>query len=175
MADLTWWCIFIHLTTRPSTDGKRAPLTAISLQAVGSHKEATPTYRKDVVNKKLGKNVIFFSQNHTEINSYDWTITKKTTRTIKHENFSKMKILKVDRWALSLNSVKYWFILPTSEVLLFLAIPWTGPRRESREYDVIWGDSSNHAVTAMRPVWTSLQVLAKVSSDYTVLSGMYYN
>ena len=24
--------------------GKRAPLTAISLQAVGSHKEATPTY-----------------------------------------------------------------------------------------------------------------------------------
>ena len=68
-----------------------------------------------------------------------------------------MKILKVDRWALSLNSVKYWFILPTSEVLLFLAIPWTGPRRESREYDVIWGDSSNHAVTAMRPVWTSLQ------------------
>ena len=86
-----------------------------------------------------------------------------------------MKILKVDRWALSLNSVKYWFILPTSEVLLFLAIPWTGPRRESREYDVIWGDSSNPAVTAMRPVWTSLQVLAKVSSDYTVLSGMYYN
>ena len=39
-------------------------LTAISLQAIGSHKEATPTYiyiyRKDVVNKKLGKNVIFF-------------------------------------------------------------------------------------------------------------------
>ena len=50
--------------------------------------------------KKFGKNVIF-SQNHTEINSDDWTITKKTTRTIKHENFSKMKILKVDRWALS--------------------------------------------------------------------------
>ena len=44
----------------------------------------------------------FFSQNHTEINSDDWTITKKTTRTIKHENFSKMKNLKVDRWALSL-------------------------------------------------------------------------
>ena len=36
-----------------------------------------------------------------------------------------MKILKVDRWALSLNSVKYWFILPTSEVLLFLALDWT--------------------------------------------------
>ena len=51
--------------------------------------------------KKLGQNVIF-SQNHTETNSDDWTITKKTTRTIKHENFSKMKILKVDRWALSL-------------------------------------------------------------------------
>ena len=29
---------------RPSTDGKRAPLTAISLQAVGSLKEAPPTY-----------------------------------------------------------------------------------------------------------------------------------
>ena len=43
-----------------------------------------------------------FSQNHTEINSDDWTITKKTTRTIKHEHFSKMKILKVDRRALSL-------------------------------------------------------------------------
>ena len=44
MADLTWWCIFIHLTTRTSTDGKRAPLTAISLQAVGSPKDAPPTY-----------------------------------------------------------------------------------------------------------------------------------
>ena len=44
MADLTWWCIFVHLTTRPSADGKRAPLTAISLQAVGSPKEAPPTY-----------------------------------------------------------------------------------------------------------------------------------
>ena len=107
MADLTWWCIFIHLTTRTSTDGKRAPLTAISLQAVGSPKDAPPTYIAmwDVVTKKkIGKNVIF-SQNHTEINSDDWTITKKTTRTIKHDNFSKMKILKVDRWALSLNWV----------------------------------------------------------------------
>ena len=47
---------------------------------------------------------VFFSQNHTENNSDDWTITKKTTRTIKHENFSKMKILKVDRWALSLTT-----------------------------------------------------------------------
>ena len=35
---------FIHLTTRPSANGKRAPLTAISLQAVGSPKEAPPTY-----------------------------------------------------------------------------------------------------------------------------------
>ena len=97
MADLTWWCIFIHLTTRPSTDGKRAPLTAISLQAVGSPKEAPPTYiAKMWLLKKLGKNVIF-SQNHTETNADDWAITKKTTRTIKHENFSKMKILKVDR------------------------------------------------------------------------------
>ena len=84
------------------TDGKRAPLTAISLQAVGSPKEAPPTYiAKMWLLKKLGKNVIF-SQNHTETNSDDWTITKKTTRTIKHENFAKMKILKVDRWALSL-------------------------------------------------------------------------
>ena len=49
----------------------------------------------------------FFLQNHTETNSDDWTITKKTTRTIKHENFSKMKILKVDRWALSL----IWIII----------------------------------------------------------------
>ena len=54
-----------------------------------------------MVTKKIGKNVIL-SQNHTETNSNDWTITKKTTRTIKHENFAKMKILKVDRWALSL-------------------------------------------------------------------------
>ena len=46
----------------------------------------------------------FFSQNHTETNSDDWTITKKTTRTMKHENLSKMKILKVDRWALSLRT-----------------------------------------------------------------------
>ena len=46
---------------------------------------------------------VIFSQNHTEINSDDWTITKKTTMTIKHENFSKMTNLKVDRWALSLS------------------------------------------------------------------------
>ena len=31
MADLTWWCMFIHLTTRPSADGTRALLTAIIL------------------------------------------------------------------------------------------------------------------------------------------------
>ena len=57
----------------------------------------------------------FFSQNHTEINSDDWTITKKTTRTIKHENFSKMKNLKVDRWALSLNH--HWFIVPLVHIV----------------------------------------------------------
>ena len=51
----------------------------------------------------------FFSQNHTEINSDDWTITKKTTRTIKHENFSKMENLKVDRWALSLTNHTAFF------------------------------------------------------------------
>ena len=55
-----------------------------------------------MVTNKFFLNVIF-SQNHTEINSDDWTITKKTTRTIKHENFSKMTNLKVDRWALSLS------------------------------------------------------------------------
>ena len=44
MACLTWRCIFIHLTTRLSTDGKRAPLTAISMQAAGSRKEAPPKY-----------------------------------------------------------------------------------------------------------------------------------
>ena len=46
----------------------------------------------------------FISQNHEEINSDDWTITKKTTRTTKQENFSYMKTLKVDRWALSLKA-----------------------------------------------------------------------
>ena len=42
---------FIHLTTRPSADDKRAPLTAISLQAVGSPK--AHIYRKDVVTNKI--------------------------------------------------------------------------------------------------------------------------
>ena len=72
----------------------------------------------------------------------------------------------------------YWpnFPWPCSLVLTQLSTSHQRiRRRESREYDVIWGDSSNHAVTAMRPVWTSLQVLVKVSSEYTVLSGMYYN
>ena len=50
---------------------------------------------------KFRKKMSFFSQNHTEINSDDWTITKKTTRTTKHD-LSKMKKLKDDRWALSL-------------------------------------------------------------------------
>ena len=45
----------------------------------------------------------FFSRNHTDVNPDDWTITKKTIRTTIHENFSKMKNLKVDRWALSLS------------------------------------------------------------------------
>ena len=35
--------IFIHLTARLSTDGKRAPLTAISLLVAGGPKEAQPT------------------------------------------------------------------------------------------------------------------------------------
>ena len=103
MADLTWWCIFVHLTTRPSTDGKRAPLTASGRQPQGS---PAHIYRKDVVNKRLGKNVIF-SQNHTETNSDDGAITKKTTRTIKHENFSKMNILKFD-----MSSILKSYIIP---------------------------------------------------------------
>ena len=93
---------FIYLTVRPSTDGKRAPLTAINLQAAGSPQQAPPTYIAKMWKLiKFRKNVIF-SRNHTDINPDDWTITKKTIRTTIHENFSKMKNLKVDRWALSL-------------------------------------------------------------------------
>ena len=93
---------FIYRTVRPSTDGKRAPLTAINLQAAGSPKQAPPTYIAKMWKLiKFRKNVIF-SRNHTDVNPDDWTITKKTIRTTIHENFSKMKNLKVDRWALSL-------------------------------------------------------------------------
>ena len=95
---------FIYLTVRPSTDGKRAPLTAINLQATGSPQQAPPTYIAKMWKLiKFRKNVIF-SRNHTDVNPDDWTITKKTIRTTIHENFSKMKNLKVDRWALSLIS-----------------------------------------------------------------------
>ena len=93
---------FIYLTVRPSTDGKRAPLTAINLQAAGSPQQAPPTYIAKMWKLiKFRKNVIF-SRNHTDVNPDDWTITKKTIRTTIHENFSKMTNLKVDRWALSL-------------------------------------------------------------------------
>ena len=93
---------FISLTVRPSTDGKRAPLTAINLQAAGSPQQAPPTYIAKMWKLiKFRKNVIF-SRNHT---------TKTTIRTTIHENFSKMKNLKVDRWALSLSSFKQ-FVLP---------------------------------------------------------------
>ena len=104
MADLTWWCIF-YTPYDQTVDRWQTSPTNCNQPASGRQPQGSPAhiYRKDVVTKKLGKNV-FFSQNHTEINSNDWTITKKTTRTIKYENFSKMKILKVDRWALSLNS-----------------------------------------------------------------------
>ena len=96
---------FIYLTVRPSTDGKRAPLTAINLQAAGSPQQAPPTYIAKMWKLiKFIKNVIFW-RNHTDINPDDWTITKKTIRTTIHENFSKMKNSKVDRWALSLNSL----------------------------------------------------------------------
>ena len=60
---------------------------------------------------KFRKNVIF-SRNHTDVNPDDWTITKKTIRTTIHENFSKMKNLKVDRWALSLISIDYMYSRP---------------------------------------------------------------
>ena len=94
---------FIYLTVRPSTDGKRAPLTAINLQAAGSPQQAPPTYIAKMWKLiKFIKNVIFW-RNHTDINPHDWTITKKTIRTTIHENFSKMKNSKVDRWALSLS------------------------------------------------------------------------
>ena len=97
---------FIYLTVRPSTDGKRAPLTAINLQAAGSPQQAPPTYIAKMWKLiKFRKNVIF-SRNHTDINPDDWTITKKTIRTTIHENFSKMKNLKVDRWALSLRPLQ---------------------------------------------------------------------
>ena len=93
---------FIYLTVRPSTDGKRAPLTAINPQAAGSPQQAPPTYIAKMWKLiKFRKNVVF-SRNHTYVNPDDWTITKKTIRTTIHENFSKMKNLKVDRWALSL-------------------------------------------------------------------------
>ena len=97
---------FIYHTVRPSTDGKRAPLTAINPQAAGSPQQAPPTYIAKMWKlMKFRKNVIF-SRNHTDVNPDDWTITKKTIRTTIHENFSKMKNLKVDRWALSLRSVQ---------------------------------------------------------------------
>ena len=97
---------FIYLTVRPSTDGKRAPLTAINPQAAGSPQQAPPTYIAKMWKLiKFRKNVIF-SRNHTDVNPDDWTITKKTIRTTIHENFSKMKKLKVDRWALSLSFIK---------------------------------------------------------------------
>ena len=96
---------FIYLTVRLSTDGKRAPLTAINLQAAGSPQQAPPTYIAKMWKLiKFRKNVIF-SRNHTDVNPDDWTITKKTIRTTIHENFSKMKNLKVDRWALSLKAI----------------------------------------------------------------------
>ena len=101
MTDLTWWCIFIHPVAIPSTGGKRAPLTATSLHAVGSPKEAPHVFIAKVWSLiKLRNKNVFFSQNNTKIKSDCWTITKKTTRTIKHDNFSKVKNLRVDRWVI---------------------------------------------------------------------------
>ena len=106
---------FIYLTVRPSTDGKRAPLTAINLQAAGSPQQAPPTYIAKMWKLiKFIKNVIFW-RNHTDINPDDWTITKKTIRTTIHENFSKMKNSKVDRWALSLRADCFFMFLAWCE------------------------------------------------------------
>ena len=77
MADLTWWCIFIRLTTRPSTDGKRAPLTAISLQVVAAPRKPRPHISQRCSSWKKLEKKSFFSQNDTEINSDDWIMTKK--------------------------------------------------------------------------------------------------
>ena len=122
---------FIYLTVRPSTDGKRAPLTAINLQAAGSPQQAPPTYIAKMWKLiKFIKNVIFW-RNHTDINPDDWTMTKKTIRTTIHENFSKMKNSKVDRWALSLTAfthakvcfMRYKILtLPEVKALLFVGI-----------------------------------------------------
>ena len=116
MANLTWWCIF-YTPYDQTVDRWQTSPTNCNQPASGRQPQGSPAhiYRKDVVTQKNSENVIF-SQNHTEINSDDWTITKKTTRTIKHENFSKMKILKVDRWALSLSTTSIQFrytCLPT--------------------------------------------------------------
>ena len=113
---------FIYLTDRPSTDGKRAPLTAINLQAAGSPQQAPPTYIAKMWKLiKFRKNVIF-SRNHTDINPDDWTITKKTIRTTIHENFSKMKNLKVDRWALSLMLLLFIIIVVVIIIILLLLL-----------------------------------------------------
>ena len=81
-------------------------IMTINLQAAGSPQQAPPTYIAKMWKLiKFRKNVIF-SRNHTDVNPDDWTITKKTIRTTIHENFSKMKNLKVDRWALSLSRIR---------------------------------------------------------------------
>ena len=104
MVDLTRWCIFY--TPYGQTVGRwQTSPTNCNQPASGRHPQGSPAhiYRKDMVTNNFFFLNVIFSQNHTEINSDDWTTTKKTTRTIKHENFSKMTNLKVDRWALSLN------------------------------------------------------------------------
>ena len=119
---------FIYITVRPSTDGKRAPLTAINMQAAGSPQQAPPTYIANMWKLiKFRKNVIF-SRNHTDVNPDDWTITKKTIRTTIHENFSKMKNLKVDRWALSLRvgSVIVWVAFNETKSVVEVQSPQIG-------------------------------------------------
>ena len=128
---------FIYLTVRPSTDGKRAPLTAINLQAAGSPQQAPPTYIAKMWKLiKFRKNVVF-SRNHTYVNPDDWTITKKTIRTTIHENLSKMKNLKVDRWALSLM------------ITLILALLWGISRSDIK---VVFPEYSNLRTQGVNPM-----------------------
>ena len=74
-----------------AADGKRAPLTAISLQAVdqGSHAHI---YRKDVVTKKIRKKCHFFTKSHR--NQFWWLDNNqqdyqdnKTWKFLENENF----------------------------------------------------------------------------------------
>ena len=93
----------------------------------------------------------FFSQNHTEITSDDWTITKKTTRTIKHENLSKMKNLKVDRWALSLSESTGTATMPC--IILYISASLKSLLRSS---NCCQPSSFRILVTLVKVLWSPL-------------------